>query len=293
MKSSEHRLSRAVPRSPGLDAQDPRPMSSPSEEREREGDREGYGASDVPDWRGIDWRSVRRDVIVAGRWLSYVDLGEGSPIVLVHGTGGCWQNWLEKSRRSRCSAVSSLLTCPALVTPRCRSHGSPSRATQTRCSGSQSIWSSKPRRWSATRWVAWSLEAARRRPGEVGPVVMVGGTAMSILEIARRRWAALRAPKVAMAIAGEIIVRGPPFAQLAPSGSSLAPAIAPAVVLVRHRPSRLDRQRGAIGAGQWSGSPRIPAGRGRPQSLSPADEDRARVPATDRPWRAGSPCQQS
>ena len=27
--------------------------------------------------------------------VNYVELGEGDPVVLVHGLGGCWQNWLE------------------------------------------------------------------------------------------------------------------------------------------------------------------------------------------------------
>lgn len=60
-----------------------------------------YGATASPDWRDIDWREHMRSVEVAGRKLSYVDLGEGegSPVVFVHGLSGCWQNWLENLPR--------------------------------------------------------------------------------------------------------------------------------------------------------------------------------------------------
>jgi len=45
-------------------------------------------------WQDRDWSTYIRDATVAGRRLRYVDLGEGTPLVLVHGTGGAWQSWL-------------------------------------------------------------------------------------------------------------------------------------------------------------------------------------------------------
>ncbi|HKP89263.1 MAG TPA: alpha/beta fold hydrolase, partial [Thermoleophilaceae bacterium] len=56
-----------------------------------------YGAHDEPDWRGIDWREHRNDVLIEGRRVHYVDMGAGAgpPIVLVHGLAGNWQNWIE------------------------------------------------------------------------------------------------------------------------------------------------------------------------------------------------------
>jgi len=68
-----------------------------------------YGDPD-PEWMRIDWREHRRVVEVdtsslephpgspadpARTEVNYVEMGEGEPIVLVHGLGGCWQNWLE------------------------------------------------------------------------------------------------------------------------------------------------------------------------------------------------------
>ncbi len=51
--------------------------------------------SDEP-WRAIDWRSHQRWVRVDGRWANVISLGEGPPLLFVHGLSGCWQNWLEQ-----------------------------------------------------------------------------------------------------------------------------------------------------------------------------------------------------
>src|SRR5262249_39232668 len=56
-------------------------------------------------WTDIDWSSYVHDVIVGGRSIRYVDYGNGPPLILLHGLGGCWQWWLEclpaLSRHSR------------------------------------------------------------------------------------------------------------------------------------------------------------------------------------------------
>jgi pimeloyl-ACP methyl ester carboxylesterase len=57
-----------------------------------------YGVSDGR-WLKIDWRDRLREVTVQSALgetrVSYVDQGEGPPILLVHGLGGSWRNWLE------------------------------------------------------------------------------------------------------------------------------------------------------------------------------------------------------
>jgi pimeloyl-ACP methyl ester carboxylesterase len=64
---------------------------------------EGYGVSDHPDWRTIDWRDELRQASVDGAQLNYVDVGprdaDETPLVYVHGLGGQWQNWLENVLR--------------------------------------------------------------------------------------------------------------------------------------------------------------------------------------------------
>jgi pimeloyl-ACP methyl ester carboxylesterase len=61
-----------------------------------------YGAPAEPNWREVNWREHLHQVQVDGRSVNYVDYGSGSPdlhpVVLIHGLGGCWQNWLENIR---------------------------------------------------------------------------------------------------------------------------------------------------------------------------------------------------
>lgn len=49
----------------------------------------------TPEWLGIDWRQHLRQVDVPGATVNYVEMGEGEPILFVHGLAGCWRNWLE------------------------------------------------------------------------------------------------------------------------------------------------------------------------------------------------------
>jgi pimeloyl-ACP methyl ester carboxylesterase len=60
-----------------------------------------YGAPAQPDWREIDWSPHVHDAVIAGRRLRYCDYGEGDgpPVVMIHGLGGSWQNWLENIPR--------------------------------------------------------------------------------------------------------------------------------------------------------------------------------------------------
>lgn len=60
--------------------------------------RDDYGVSDGR-WLEIDWSQRINQVTVKSALgdtpVSYVDQGEGPPILLVHGLGGSWRNWLE------------------------------------------------------------------------------------------------------------------------------------------------------------------------------------------------------
>lgn len=53
-----------------------------------------YGNAD-PDWLGIDWRKHLHRIELPGAEVNYAEIGEGEPILFVHGLGGCWRNWLE------------------------------------------------------------------------------------------------------------------------------------------------------------------------------------------------------
>jgi pimeloyl-ACP methyl ester carboxylesterase len=48
-----------------------------------------------PDWLKIDWRPHLHRVELPGATVNYVEIGEGAPIVFVHGITSSWQAWLE------------------------------------------------------------------------------------------------------------------------------------------------------------------------------------------------------
>ena len=53
-----------------------------------------YGNPD-PEWMRIDWREHLSEVEIVGARVNYVEIGDGPPLLFVHGLSGCWQNWLE------------------------------------------------------------------------------------------------------------------------------------------------------------------------------------------------------
>jgi pimeloyl-ACP methyl ester carboxylesterase len=83
-------------------------ISASERERSTRAELDAYGNPD-PEWLKIDWREHLRRVELPGSTVGYVELGQGEPIVFVHGLSGCWQNWLENiphfSRRYRCLAL--------------------------------------------------------------------------------------------------------------------------------------------------------------------------------------------
>lgn len=55
-----------------------------------------YGNPDPdPAWMSVDWREHLNWIELDGARVNYVDIGEGRPLVYVHGLSGCWQNFLE------------------------------------------------------------------------------------------------------------------------------------------------------------------------------------------------------
>jgi pimeloyl-ACP methyl ester carboxylesterase len=54
-----------------------------------------YGNPD-PEWPAVEWRARLRRVELPGAEVNYVEVGEGEPVLFVHGLSGCWQNWLEQ-----------------------------------------------------------------------------------------------------------------------------------------------------------------------------------------------------
>jgi pimeloyl-ACP methyl ester carboxylesterase len=57
---------------------------------------EPYGPVGRSAWLDCDWRKHQRWININDRPINVVELGEGPPILFVHGLSGSWQNWLEQ-----------------------------------------------------------------------------------------------------------------------------------------------------------------------------------------------------
>ncbi len=55
-----------------------------------------YDSTGRSRWLDVDWSEHQRWVYVNGQPLNVVELGEGPPIVFIHGLQGSWPNWLEQ-----------------------------------------------------------------------------------------------------------------------------------------------------------------------------------------------------
>ncbi len=55
-----------------------------------------YGPQGRSPWLDVDWRAHQRWVILDGQPINVVELGEGPPLVFVHGLIGRWTHWVEQ-----------------------------------------------------------------------------------------------------------------------------------------------------------------------------------------------------
>jgi 4,5:9,10-diseco-3-hydroxy-5,9,17-trioxoandrosta-1(10),2-diene-4-oate hydrolase len=60
------------------------------------GEAAAYGPVGRSPWLDVDWREHQRWIGVDGEAINTIVLGDGPPLVFVHGLSGCWQNWLEQ-----------------------------------------------------------------------------------------------------------------------------------------------------------------------------------------------------
>jgi pimeloyl-ACP methyl ester carboxylesterase len=60
------------------------------------GEAAAYGPVGRSPWLDVDWREHQRWMVVDGQAVNTIELGEGPPLVFVHGLSGCWANWLEQ-----------------------------------------------------------------------------------------------------------------------------------------------------------------------------------------------------
>ena len=62
-------------------------------------DQGSYGPDRHSAWLEIDWRKHQRWVIVDGQPLNVIELGEGPPVIFIHGLIGRWTHWFEQLPR--------------------------------------------------------------------------------------------------------------------------------------------------------------------------------------------------
>jgi pimeloyl-ACP methyl ester carboxylesterase len=59
-------------------------------------DQSVYGPQGRSPWLDVDWRTHQRWVILDGQPINVVELGEGPPLVFLHGLIGRWTHWVEQ-----------------------------------------------------------------------------------------------------------------------------------------------------------------------------------------------------
>jgi pimeloyl-ACP methyl ester carboxylesterase len=55
-----------------------------------------YGPPGRSPWLDVDWRQHQHWTIIDGSPVNVIEIGEGPPLLLIHGLSGSWPNWLEQ-----------------------------------------------------------------------------------------------------------------------------------------------------------------------------------------------------
>jgi pimeloyl-ACP methyl ester carboxylesterase len=71
-------------------------MSSVSSPAKPDAGEQPYGPVGRSPWLDVDWSQHQHWTIINDSPVNFVDLGEGPPLLFIHGLGGSWPNWLEQ-----------------------------------------------------------------------------------------------------------------------------------------------------------------------------------------------------
>jgi pimeloyl-ACP methyl ester carboxylesterase len=55
-----------------------------------------YGPGELSPWLDVDWGRHQRWTAIDGSPVNFVEVGEGPPLLFVHGLSGSWPNWLKQ-----------------------------------------------------------------------------------------------------------------------------------------------------------------------------------------------------
>ncbi len=71
-------------------------MSSVSSPAKLDADAQPYGPVGRSPWLDVAWSQHQHWTIINASPVNFIELGEGSPLLFIHGLGGSWPNWLEQ-----------------------------------------------------------------------------------------------------------------------------------------------------------------------------------------------------
>jgi pimeloyl-ACP methyl ester carboxylesterase len=71
-------------------------MSSVSSPTKPDAGEQPYGPVGRSPWLDVEWSQHQHWTIINDSPVNFVELGEGPPLVFIHGLGGSWPNWLEQ-----------------------------------------------------------------------------------------------------------------------------------------------------------------------------------------------------
>jgi pimeloyl-ACP methyl ester carboxylesterase len=71
-------------------------MASVSAPVEHRPDGHAYGPQGRSPWLDVNWREHQRWIVANGTPVNTIEIGEGAPLLFVHGLSGSWPNWLEQ-----------------------------------------------------------------------------------------------------------------------------------------------------------------------------------------------------
>src|ERR1700749_1486825 len=71
-------------------------MSSVSSPAKPDAGEQPYGPVGRSPWLDVDWSQHQHWTIINDSPVNFIELGEGAPLLFVHGLSGSWPNWLEQ-----------------------------------------------------------------------------------------------------------------------------------------------------------------------------------------------------
>lgn len=161
-------------------------------------------------WQAVDWRAAVHDVTVLGRRMRVASLGSGEtlPLLLVHGTGGCWQHWLRNL-----PGLAETRRVHAVDLPGFGASESPAGPAsvvgyaQTVVALADELGLERFDVAGHSLGGLVATEVALRESHRLRRLVLVGGTATTILALARSPLrAGIRNPRTATAVAAEVML---------------------------------------------------------------------------------------